>query len=72
MVRTEIGGKRFLLYNYIGRSGNMKNGVIEHREAGLGGMQDCLVKMAISLERWQDDAHGLVMDKLGFSRPEVN
>ena len=50
----------------------MKNGVIEHREAGLGGMQDCLVKMAISLERWQDDAHGLVMDKLGFSRPEVN
>lgn len=70
LVWTEIGGKRFLLY--IGRSGKMKNGVIEHRKAGLGGLKDRLVNGHQFGKMARRRSWPIVMDKLGLSELEVN
>ena len=70
LVWTEISGKRFLLY--IGRSGKMKNGVIEHRKTGLGGIKDRLVNGHQFGKIARRRSWPLVMDKLCLPELEVN
>ncbi len=69
LVWTEIGGKRYLLY--IGRSGIMKNGVIEHRKAGLGGMKDRLVNGQQFGKMARRRSWPMIMEKRGISELEV-
>ena len=69
LVWTEIGGKRHLLY--IGRSGKMVNGVIEHRKAGLGGMKDRLVNGHQFGKTARKRSWPMIMEKQGIPELEV-
>ncbi len=50
----------------------MKNGVIEHRKAGLGGLKDRLVNGHQFGKMARRRSWPIVMDKLGLSELEVN
>ena len=69
MVWAIVGGERTLLY--IGRSGKMKNGVIEHRKAGLGGIKDRLVNGHQFGKMARRRSWPLIMEKEGFSELDV-
>ena len=69
MVWTEKSGERFLLY--IGRSGKMVNGVIEHRKAGLGGMKDRLVNGHQFGKTARKRSWPMIMEKQGISELDV-
>ncbi len=69
LVWMGIGSERCLLY--IGRSGKMKDGVIEHRRAGLGGMKDRLVNGLQFGKMARKRSWPMIMEKQGISELEI-